>query len=303
MKKVRELFRRNNKEKEHQNVPSEEAKEVREAQHGNTDANGEGKNDECRYTLLVEDTFELAEEEGIAAVGVLHGQMKVGDEVYLCHPARPIQKFAVMGMEIGPNHPVFRAKNQKVALQLEVKDKNKIPKYSVLCSSMPQQQVDGTTAIENPRLVGMTMEYPRLHQNMDYFNLLVYDICHTSFVAPVYVDQVPEENGDKTVTLNRGTQLSFPLVKKWNDETQTVFPVFTDWGALWNWNGVFENRPQKTVILRFPDVVSITESGHAGMVINPFGPVPVYLPMDLIRQITQNEGYREEFGTEAKDSV
>lgn len=70
------------------------------------------------------------------------------------------------------------------------------------------------------------------------------------------------------------------------DETKQVFPLFTDWSALGQWKNVFDKaHPPKTLICRFPDAVAISKNFHGAIVINPYGPVPVYLPADLIERI------------------
>ena len=76
---------------------------------------------------------------------------------------------------------------------------------------------------------------------------------------------------------------------------QNAFTIFTDWMALANWKNLFdEQHPPKAIIMRFPDVVNVSNGNS--VVLNPYGPTTVVLPAEVVKKITMLEGYKQEFG-------
>lgn len=255
------------------------------------------RKERSRFSLLVEEAVEVQHLQGIMVMGTIHGKIKEGDTVYVYQSSKPPMELKVLALETGPRVTAEMAKNQKVGVCLNVEDTGLISRYSVLSSVSPREVLaGGKAAVENPRLLGLTMEYQRLHENKEYFNLLLYELCYARFAAPFYMDQPPIPSEDGSVRFAPGAKVGIPSLKKSGDESKSVFPVFTDLGAMWNWKDAFHaEQPRQTVILRLADVISFASQGHDGIVINAFGPVAVYLPMDLLVQITQTEMYKKLF--------
>lgn len=256
-----------------------------------------GKNEKRRFSLLVEDAIEAQRLQGIMVFGTVHGKIKEGDTVYLYQSMKPPMELKVLGLETGPRETAEVAKNRKVGVCLNVEDNTQIPRYSVISSVSPREQIKPKNmAVENPRLLGLTMEYKRLHETPEYFNLLLYELCYARFVVPFYMGQPPLPSPDGSVRFGKGAEVGIPSLRKSDDASKSVFPVFTDLGALWKWKGAFhEDQPKQTVILRLSEVISFVKQGHDGMVINAFGPVPVFLPADLLEQVAQTEMYKKLF--------
>lgn len=251
---------------------------------------------EPRFTMLIEEAIETEEMPGIVVLGTVYGRIQEGDTVYLYRGERPTLKLSVLAIETGPKEMAVAAMNQKVGLCLNLEDKSEITKYAVISSTPAQEKFDINQVIENPRLLGLSMEYKRLYQNQEYYNALVSELCRANFVVSLYIDQPPLPNDDGTFSFGKGTHLGFPSLKKWDDETKRVFPVFTDWGALYQWKGAFhEGQPKQTMMIRLPVVISSVKNGHTGMVLNPFGPATVYIPLEILEQIEKSEGYRKMF--------
>ncbi len=251
-----------------------------------------------RCTLMVEDAFEVKEKDGVVAMGIIHGEINVGDSVYLYHHTKDVCKAKVVDIEVGKGEHAKSACNQTVALKLGgFTTRNEVPKYAVISGIAPQKDVDVSQAVENPMLLGLSAEYGRFARDEQYLNTLIYAVAHAHFITPIKMDNQPEDNGDGTSTFTSDTTISFMGVSHPQMPGVNVLPLFTDWKALSMWENVFEKGEKKnTMILRFPDVVTITGSSYSGTVINPFGPVPVFMPSELIEHITTLEGYKREFG-------
>lgn len=262
-------------------------------------------NDNRRFTFLVEDTFQLKENQGIVAVGNIHGTVRKHDAVYIMYPGSKITLAEVSGLEIPRKGMVEEATNEPVSIWLNsIKDKSTVSKFSVFTSIRPQTVVDVDTAVENPYILGLSLEYSRFCKETDYLNLLIYEIAHGHYITPVYMSKEPERQEDGSCLMREGSNVGFLSLKDPQDETKDVFPVFTDWKALSKWKNVFnEEHPPRTLILRFQDCVSLVQKSNSGMVINPFGTAPVFLSIDMINKITNLEGYKAEFAKEKKSSV
>lgn len=259
-----------------------------------------------RFTFLVEDTFQLKDGKGIVVVGNVHETIAVHDAAYIMHAGNnTITLTEISGMESAEKKPVASVSDGPVALRLaDIKDKKEVQKYSVLTSIRPQTQTDVNTAVENPSLLGLSMEYAKFSQDMEYLNLLVGEIVHAHFITPIYLDKEPAPNGDGSCTFHSGATMGFLSLKDPNAEGKSLFPVFTDWGALSAWKNVFdEKHPAKTMIMRFPDCVALTRKAGGGIVVNPFGPMSITLPDHLIQNIIGSERYQSEFGENAGPRV
>ncbi|MDD6036917.1 MAG: SseB family protein [Lachnospiraceae bacterium] len=280
---IKDLFGKN-KENEQPEVPAKKEDSSSKAKKGR----------ERRYSFLAEDVFETSRMQGVFVVGTIHGKIREGDIVYVYQPKKPVKEFHVLAIELKPREVAEMAKNERVALCLDAESVDEISKYAVLSSVNAQEIEKATGSVENPRLFGLMMEYARLFENSGYMDSLLYELCQARFVLPLYMDRPPMPNPDGTLSFGEDAKVGFRSIKKWDDTEKTVFPVFTDWGALWYWKDAFyEGQPKQTVTLRLPEVLSFVKKGHAGLVVNPFGPVPVYFPIELLEKVEESEPYKE----------
>ena len=249
-----------------------------------------------RFTMLVEDCFKLKENQGFVLVGNLHGILKKNDAVYIIHPSGAVYDSKVEALEVGPGRAVERAENEKVAVQVKDLDAQvQIHKFTVLTGIKPQNATENDTETENPQLLGLSMEYPQYYQDSNYLNLLIYVLVHTNYVVPVHLDESVREKVENIAQLKDKSVLRFPSLQNHNDPNLRVFPVFTDSVALDNWKTIFnEEHPKYTMLLKFNEILQICNK--TGIVINPFGPVPIPLTPEQIQQIVNLEGYKSEFG-------
>ncbi len=246
-------------------------------------------NEGRRFTLLVEDAVDLKDDGGVVVAGMLYGTLQQDDAIYMLLPNGTIALAKADGIEVGPGETAYEAKNQKIALHIRsIKDRNQIPRFTVLTSIRPQQKVDVNVSAENPQLLGLSMDYNRLNQDVTYMSLLIYVICHSHFVVPASTDSPTGE-------MNENTPIHFPSLQDPENKDRAVFPVFTDWNALMNWKNLFdETHPPKSIIMRFQEVLNVSRG--SGIVINAFGPTTIILKPEVIRQIINMDGYKKEFG-------
>ncbi len=246
---------------------------------------------ERRFTMLVDQTFQLEGDEGILVVGDVFGKIKQGDRIYVLLPNNRMVATAVDEMEIGPGRAATEAENDKIAIKItDIKRKEMVPPLTVITNIAPNPDAKEGKELENPLLLGMTMEYPVRGQEPTYNNLLIFLMCHTRFVVPASITAVSEEKGAPQ-------QVRFPTLPDRNDTGRQLLPVFTDWQALSRWEGLFdEEHPEKSVIMTFPEAVAICKG--EGIVINPFGPMTIVITAENIKQIVNLDSYKKEFGTE-----
>jgi len=200
-------------------------------------------------------------------------------------------------MEIGPGTAATEAENDKIAIKIaDIKRKEMVPPLTVVTNIVPNPDAKEGKELENPLLLGMTMEYPVRGQEPAYNNLLIFLMCHTRFVVPASITAVSEAK-------DAPQQVRFPTLPDMNDTGRQLLPVFTDWQALSRWEGLFdEEHPEQSVIMTFPEAVAICKG--EGIVINPFGPMTIVITAENIKQIVNLDSYKKEFGTEkGKDAA
>lgn len=261
--------------------------EVKEAA---TEETTEDTDDEDRrFTLLVEEVFQLDEENGVVVVGNLHGKIKKGDKIYVLFPNNRMMTSTVEELEIGPGRRVTEAEDDKVAVQIfEIKKKEQMPKFTIITNIVPAPDAKDGKELENPLLLGMSMEYPKYGQELNYNNLLIYIMCHTRYVVPASI------NTDNAAP-GKVPMIQFPSLAEPNGSGRHALPVFTDWNALSRWEGLFdEKHPAQSVVMPFQDAVEVCKG--RGIVINPFGPMVISLSAENIQQIINMENYKKEFG-------
>lgn len=248
-----------------------------------------------RYTLLVEEAFLSERLQGVMVIGNLHGRIREEDTMYLYQPGKPVKEVHVVGIELGPREIVETAKNQQVGLGLDIEDINEVSRYAVLSSVKPVEEERANLVIENPRLFGLMMEYKRLYQNTVYMDALLYELCQAKFVVPLYMERppIPQEDG----RMEFGDSfVGFRSLKMQGDESQIVFPAFTDEVATMSWKEAFQaGQPKRFATMQLPHLLVEVRRGHAGLIINPFGPVPVYFPKELLDHVEKSETFFERY--------
>ena len=84
------------------------------------------------FTIMVENAYQLEDDNGVVIVGNLHGKIKKGDKIYVLFPNNRMITSTAEEIEIGPGRRVTEAENDKVALQIfEVKKKELMQKLII----------------------------------------------------------------------------------------------------------------------------------------------------------------------------
>lgn len=249
---------------------------------------------ERRYTLMIEH-MEDAAEESMAIEGFVHGEMRVGDQVYTVYPNIPEHLCRVKSLDVGGKR-VHTAKNTLVKINVKgLPPKQMWPAYTVLTDIRPYQSKlqSGVNNVENPFLLGLLMEYSRYYRDQKYFNLLLYAVCHAKYLIAGTV-QDGKVSVDLMDVLPAKTDVGFPSVSQTGSKDQ-MMPIFTDWNALKNWKDIVNGEKSVTLMLGFDQLIAVIRNGFTAMVIDPFGPRPYALSQELIESIIHSEGYRKDF--------
>lgn len=250
---------------------------------------------ERRYCLLVEDMFESSRMQGVMVIGNIHGRVRVGDTMYLYQPDQPVKEVTVTTMELGPRDVVDTAKDCQIGLCLNLERVDEVSKYAVLSSVKPLEGAVAERVIENPRLFGLMMEYARLYTNTVYMDALLTELCHAKFILPLYMERPPVMMKEGQAVAEEGF-VGFRPLKKADDDSELVFPAFTDELATMSWKEAFQkDQPKRFATMQLPHLLRYVYSGHAGLVVNPFGPVPVYFPKELLEKVEQSEVFRKRY--------
>lgn len=255
------------------------------------------KKRERRCSLLVEEVYESGRMEGVVVSGYLHGRVNVGDTMFLYHPEKPVMIVHIIGIELGVREMAETAKNQQVNLCLDLQSVEDVGRYAVLTSVKPVPRELAGRLIENPRMFGLMMEYGRLYTNSVYMDALLYELCYSTFVVPLYMEKPPVPQPDGTLKFEEGTFVGFRPIQKAGSENTLVFPAFTDEVAIAAWKDAYqEGQPRQVATMQLPHLIEYVGTANEGLVINPFGPVPVFFPKELLEQVKESEVFINRYG-------
>lgn len=242
--------------------------------------------DERRYTMMVTSVQDRMED--VEVTGILHGEALVGDDVLLIGDDQ--SETVVHIKDIRKDDVSYLSmKDSMATLVLTGCKAGDIEKFAVLASvhMHGKKPMDNN---ENPLLLGMTYEYAQYCRNLDFMTRFVKVLVHSRFTVPVVLNPVDAQGH---------TQIGFMAVDRQSltGETEKAFALFSDGQALKSWKLLYkEGKGPNTMCITFQDAVSIMRKNNQSMVINPFGPIYVYLPSDLINMIIGQQSYRDEFG-------
>ena len=247
-----------------------------------------------RYTLMITNVIH---EEHLLVEGIVHGEIKNGDLAALLLSDGTSKRVRVAAMQKG-GITVLEAKDEPVQLTLDGL-KNVNPDYlrfAVISSVLPTDNKPAVN-VENPLLYGMTYEYARYSREHEFMTRFIRVLTHSRFTVPVMMEHMPSVIDGK-VGFSQDTKIGFMGVNRTDSGKEVrTFALFTDMEALKGWKQLFRSGKQPSTLgITFQDAVNIMWKGHQGLVINPFGPVFVYLPSELIDVITKQDTYRKEFG-------
>ncbi len=284
MGKIKNFFRR-------KQMSEKVQKQVAEAKR----AAAEKKSRKRRFCLLVEDVFDSSRLQGVMVIGNVHGRVRVGDTMYLYQKDQPVKEVTVSDIELGPRNPVETAKDCQVGLCLNVEKAEDVPKFAVLSSVKPMEGEMAERVIENQRLFGLMMEYSRLYSNSYYMDELLYELCYAKFILPLYMECPPIPQEDGSLVFPENSFAGFRPLKKADEEDKLVFPAFTDELATMSWKEAFhEGQPKRFATMVLPHLIQqVRQNNYAGLVLNAFGPVPVYFSMELLEQVEKSEVFFE----------
>ncbi len=240
-----------------------------------------------QFVFLTEAVYEKNDsDKGIVVLGYVYGEVRVGDTVYLYHPGIPICTAVIDEIEVQPNQFEKTGKNQNLALHFHNVKKNVIPQYAVISNVEPNKQESDMTKIQNPLLLGLTFGYQKFYGDINFINLLTYSIVHGIYTM-AYHENAEETDG----------KFYFTVTKK---DGNNAIPVFTDYECYLRWNDLKDNEEKVINTLHdFPYVANLCLNGTSnGLVINPFGPVPVYMSNELITDVMNTETYKKQFNSE-----
>lgn len=240
-----------------------------------------------RYTLMVT-SIERGEDTRLS--GMARGEICSGDDAVLLTPGGEKRKIRIRGILVSGS-PVSSVKDQAAVLIVSGLPEGDLI-YGVVSSIMPTGEGPAST-VENPLLRGMSCEYAGFSHDHAFMTCFVRVLVHSRFMVPVLIDR-------RTLgrTMNGDTQIGFMAVNRRENGKETkTFALFSDENALHGWSQLYRGSSRPTTLaITFQDAVSIMWKGHQGIVINPFGPVFVYLPAELIDVITRQDAYQREFG-------
>lgn len=271
--------------------------------------------DSGRFYFLADELpqFEPETKGDVIMVGNLRGKLKVGDEIYVYHGDSKINKVTVDKIVNEERASIEEAENQRIQIEISRGDlpeatspdaasSRPFGRFAVLTNSEPQRvKSDKAEAvIENPKLLGMTFEYSRFEKDKDFFGAMMNALVKSSFLVPAQVSDDPSDPNRKKV--------GFSGIKDKKNPELALIPVFTDLKTLDKARKAgfkFGGEGNYTALtMNFARVAAIArDERHSGFLINPFGPVVINIPKNLVVDLTKTKIFKDTYGAAAAERV
>lgn len=243
-----------------------------------------------RFTLLVEEAFQLKDGQGVVVGGTIHGSVSNHDRVYILHPILGGGASAVIdGIEEGPMNMVESATDSRVGIRFSsIKDRNLIPRYSVITNIRPvEKPTKEDPDAESPFLLGLTREYDRLINDAAFQSIFTFAVFSARYLTPVKVEIDMLNTNESKAVIKQDSKVSFKLLHKPDEDDVLALPVFTDIHELKLWKDAYEgNKQPQNFFMTFEQCAEIGLN-NGGFVINPFGKKPVFVSTDNIKHVLQ----------------
>ncbi len=251
-------------------------------------------NEGRRFYLLVEEIEGPDEEGRLVAIGNIHGECHVGDSLFVYRPngtvlSCKLENIKAMGGENAPDSD--KKQRASITLSSDLTKDNKesadklIPRFSVVSGVERRNGKPAGTPVDNPALVGATLEYKEFQGQRDYMSVLISHMSAASYLVPVN----PEAGG---TTEDGKRKIGFMLLKtnksEANGASGAAVPLFTDPVAMSQWKDLYADGKKPSVIVAtLADITKVTSKAAPDLMINAFGPVPVHLPRKLADSINE----------------
>ncbi len=236
-----------------------------------------------RYTFVVENVEHT--EKHVVLKGFVLGTIHNFDELFVYSLSQ--DNYLARVIRIQDNGTSIRkAKDKKIELFLKKTDQTKeIQVGAVLSDIIENVSHRNENNTENPRIRGMISGYNDLRDDKKYMTMLLWLIANAKLL--VAGKCVSNRNGDIMDPLSNNAQVSFMSVSTTADESLFILPAFTDWDALKCWSMMMQEKDAVTLLMDYKEVEGIMEKGFGGIVINPFGPQPFFMPKELASSIVE----------------
>jgi len=264
--------------------PETKAEEAKTEKALPSEFKAEEKPKTTRFTVLVESIKELAD-GGVIVGGNVSGTINAGDKVLVVHPSLTESDILTVDAlelieenELGNGESVTFAADHRVGITIRsVKEKNKIPKYSVITNILPQLTPGPKKPIDNPFMLGLTREYARLISDKIFADLFTFTVFSSVYVVPVKLDESVKPNENGVTHIDKGSKVGFVLLNHPQDAELKVLPVFTDMGGLSEFKALLAKDPNPVCMALTFEQISEIALKNGGFVINPFGKTPVFV--------------------------
>ncbi|MBO4636502.1 MAG: SseB family protein [Clostridiales bacterium] len=235
-----------------------------------------------RFFFMVEEASRT--DSGLALKGVLHGRLEVGSKAYINRPSDSVSEAEIVSMAKDDREMPAGTKGESMILTVKIsgddaEDVSKAaPRYSVISNIAAQQEIDPKKPVENPYLMGLTLEHMRFMKDPEFMKVFARQIILAKFILPVRADLSDSANGNK--------KLQLVTIADKNDPSSKYLAVFTDLAAIGGAKGIFadDSKPSVTV-MTLPAVSKALAGGANGLLLNPFGPSRVQIPKEFVEKV------------------
>ena len=221
--------------------------------------------------------------------GTLHGDLKTDDTVYVYHPKGTVLEAKITDVESGSDEEpenIDMTKGKIVRLSVNFAEEiaadavpeEAVPYYSVVTNVKPPvQQEDSKAPVENPFLLGLSLEYPNYMKDKEFMRNVIKSFAEGRFIVPIHPAQ-PSPDGGKPI-------IKLITIKRNPDDKLPIVPIFSDIAALATWKELMEKGKPSVALLPFKELAKLTSKDGPDFVLNPSGPVAINIPRQIVDSI------------------
>ncbi len=247
------------------------------------------------FTMVVSEA--LPEGSDILMIGRPKGEIKAGEEIYVCTTDGKFFASRADVVQKSENDP------ESISIKAALPEGKVVTHLAVVSTIAPTVNPRPGVALENPFLMGLAREIKIRHQEKEFNSALIYGVVHSMFMLPAKFDGDYETDENGGVKINRDTRISYATLPAADDRNKKVLALYTDERALNEWiKRMGDVDVQKScMVLPFPAIYGIMkDSKLAGLVVNPFSEdANVYLKGEMLDSLVKSDVYKRDMASMA----
>jgi len=212
----------------------------------------------------------------VSVRGIAQGSFEAGQEIRILENGRRPARGSVVSFQSG----------EEARLELQLGNETLPKSYSVIASRLPIETTrEDTEAFE---LRALAAGYERCREDPAYLEALMAALADASVLTGMVLQKKSTGDSDE-IKLENGSAVKIPAIELPGGET--ALPEFTDKEAFSRWTAL---EGGTAMVQTLSAAAEQSAQLGDGLILNPFGPDPVWLPNGLLEKLPEHSERRED---------